>query len=610
MKKLLLVAFCSLSILTNNLNAQCVGSPDPGCMGSNGPCGSLHDGTAGQPYIDTISFWAPQQVDATVQSGGLYSWVDFLQFQIADVTGLPAGLTWTCGNGTCIYDPQPAGILANFTVCGTPIAPGNYTLHITIIGTVDILGGSSGSQYYDIPLTILPPSGGNSVFNFTPSQGCDSALVSFTPIMNFPLPQITGYNWDFGGGNVSSVTTTTPIVIDYTTTGIYPVTCTTTVYNMVLTDFHVSVGAFTWWCGDIEEATCGNGNADIIPTFTTGVTNWVGAEIDDNPDPNWGSINYVISNTSYSINLMEYDPVSANDYPAGPVTGTISGIGVYTFSLPGNYYGGFTINAVPAGQFIATDTVFIYATPPMDTIVATSTSFCPYDSVTLSVDPGYYYEWYLNDTVQVQAGTNNTYITSDAGSYTVVITDPVSGCNIATDPVTLTSLPIVPPGFPNVGINETPPGTYHSILPGGYTYQWLYFDGINYSAIPAPAGTAPDYTPTFNGMYCLIATNAAGCTDTSNCLGFHLGIENTSTPFMANVYPNPTDGLINVTVANLIEDATLNVYNMVGQRVYSVNVQGTGSVNEQHDLSFLTEGMYILELTNKQHRYTSKIIVK
>ncbi len=211
----------------------------------------------------------------------------------------------------------------------------------------------------------------------------------------------------------------------------------------------------------------------------------------------------------------------------------------------------------------------------------------------------------MNDTVLVQAGLDNTYTTSDAGSYTVTIIDPVSGCYSVTDPVNLTTAPIVPPGFMNVGITETPPGTYHSILPAGYTYLWLYYDGLTY--FPIPTATGPDYTPTINGVYCLVATNSAGCLDTSNCIGFHVGIDEMSSPFMASVYPNPTDGMINLNLSNLTEDATLLVHDMIGQTVFNANIP-LGTTNEMVDLSFLNKGMYILEIRNKQHRFTQKIL--
>ena len=606
MKKYLLSSICSLFIFCIQSYTQCAGGPDALCVGTSGPCGSLHDGTVGQAYSDTISFWAPNQVDA----GSPFGMVDFVQFQIVTITGLPAGLNWSCGNGTCIYDPQPAGILTNFNVCGTPIVPGSYTLHVHIIGTVYIpgLGNQSGDQYYDIPLNVVVASGGNPVFSFTPNQACDSASVTYTPLINFPMPQINGYYWDFGGGNVSSVTNTNPITINYNTPGTYITTCTTSVYNLILSDLTINVGGQGWWCGDVEELICGSTSPDIVPTFTTGVSNWVGPEATDQTTPTWSAINFVLTSTSYSIGMVDIDVISGNDFPAGPITGLVTGTGVYNFNNPGNFSGSFTISAVLATEFIATDTVIIYAAPPMDTIQATATSFCPYDSVTLSVDSGYYYEWFLNDTLQVQIGNDNTYTTSDAGNYSVHIIDPVSGCFAVANPIMLTAFAAVPPGFMNVGITETPPGTYHSILPAGYTYQWLYFDGINYFTLPSE--TTGNITPTVNGIYCLVATNSSGCLDTSNCLGFHIGMENINIPFMAKTYPNPSDGQINLTISNLTEDASLSIYDMIGQQVYSIKIMGTGQVQEMYDLTFLTKGIYILELRNKQNRFTQKLVIE
>src|SRR5687767_5139884 len=136
MKKSLLLFISFILIANTQTFAQCPNTPDPSCAGTNGPCGSFHDGIAGQPYSDTMTFYAPNQVDA----GSPFGMVDFVQFQLANVTGLPAGMTWSCGNGSCIYDPQPSGILTSFGICGTPLSPGTYTVNVHIIGTVDIPG--------------------------------------------------------------------------------------------------------------------------------------------------------------------------------------------------------------------------------------------------------------------------------------------------------------------------------------------------------------------------------------------------------------------------------------------------------------------------------------
>ncbi len=374
MKKLLLVFTLIFSSVFVNLYSQCSGTPDPGCVGTNGPCGILNDGYAGQPYSDTISFWAPNQVDATVQSGGLFGWVDFVDFFISNVTGLPAGLTWSCAGGGCHYNPQPAGVLASLNICGTPLVAGTYDVEVNIVGTVYLpgLGNQTGPQDYTLPLTIHVGSGGNSVYTFTPTQGCDSTEVTYTPLLNFGLPQVTSYTWEFPDTTFTT-NSTTPIVEDYNTPGIYPVTCTTTVYNLYLSSFNVNVAGQSWWCGDIEELNCSNGNADIVPTFTTGMTNWTGSEVTDNPTPSWGPLGFVLTGTSYSVSLVEMDPISADDHPAGPYTGTITGPGTYYFNYPGNFSGSFTIGLQVAAIFSATDTVIVYQSPPHDTIIATAT---------------------------------------------------------------------------------------------------------------------------------------------------------------------------------------------------------------------------------------------
>jgi hypothetical protein len=605
-KHLLFFVIIVLISISTSSYSQCAGSPNPACVNSNGPCGSFSDGVIGQFYSDTISFWAPKRVDASVQSGGLYDSLDFVEFQVLNITGLPVGITWNCNSPSCIYNPQPNGILASVNFCGTPISPGQYTVTFTIKGTVSTpIGNQSQNQVYSLPMLITQGIGSNSAFSFSPSSGCDSAIVNFSPLLNFPLPQVTEYLWNFGSGNTYNGPNPPPQ--SYDSAGIYPVTLTTNIYNLKLVSLNINVCGQGWWCGDIEEANCGNGNADLIPTFTTGSSSWNGNEATDNCNPTWSSLGHIFTTTAYSISMIENDVISQDDIPP-PYSGTINGPGTYSFNNPGNYSGSFTVELSLANQITVTDTVFIYNTPVQDTITAASFSFCPYESTTLSVDPGMLYEWFLNDTVLVQSGTNNEYTTQTAGSYIVKITDPISGCFIYTPAQTVTQSPIVPPGFPNVGINNNN-GVFTTILTGNYTWQWLYFDGINYSPIGAPEGNLPSYTPTFNGTYCLVATNAFGCLDTSNCLGFYIGLDD---PFASNkvvIYPNPTNGKFSVYIQHLEKNLDITVMNMLGEKVEQRNNIAAGEVNEMFDLSGLRSGIYLLELTSNNYRRVERIVL-
>ncbi|MBE2246399.1 MAG: T9SS type A sorting domain-containing protein [Candidatus Competibacteraceae bacterium] len=610
MKRSLLITSTLLFIhyLSYVVSAQCPGAPNPSCINTMGPCGVLNDGVVGQYYNDTISFWAPKRVDASQQSGGLFDSLDFVEFKVLNVTGLPTGITWNCHVPSCTYNPQPNGTLASINFCGTPITQGTYTVSITIKGTVSTpIGNQSQNQVYTLPLNITLGSGSNAGFSFNPSQACDSAWVSFSPLLNFPLPQVTQWAWDFGGGNTYSGQTPPPQL--FSSPGSYPVTCTTNVYNLKLTSININVCGFTWWCGDIEELNCGNGNADLVPTFSTGTNNWTGNEISDNCNPTWNGINYILTGTAFSISMVEIDVISANDIP--PVyTGSVNGPGTYSFTYPNYYNGTFQISLSLANQIIVTDTVHIYQTPAIDTIASTLSALCNYESTTLSITPGMMYEWTLNDTAVVQTGTAHTYTTSQPGSYTVRIIDPISGCSVLSPPAIVTALTNIPPGFPNVGISMNG-STITTALTGNYTYQWLYYDGIQYSTIPAPEGTQASYTPSFNGTYCLVATNSFGCYDTSNCVSFYLSTE--ENPFDANhvvVFPNPTDGIINLTMDYVNDDINIRIINITGQVVSTIQILNPkGYLNQVIDLSMLSKGMYWIELESSGFRRTEKVIL-
>lgn len=188
MKKHLLTLFALVLFHINILLAQCAGSPNIACINTMGPCGVLNDGIVGQFYSDTITFWAPNRVDASAQSGGLFDSLDFIELKILNVTGLPVGITWNCNVGNCTYNPQPSGTLASINFCGTPFSQETYTVTITVKGTVSTpIGNQSQNQAFTLPLEISLGSN-NTSFSFSPSQGCDSIWVNFSPLLNFPLP--------------------------------------------------------------------------------------------------------------------------------------------------------------------------------------------------------------------------------------------------------------------------------------------------------------------------------------------------------------------------------------------------------------------------------------
>ena len=70
-----------------------------------------------------------------------------------------------------------------------------------------------------------------------------------------------------------------------------------------------------------------------------------------------------------------------------------------------------------------------------------------------------------------------------------------------------------------------------------------------------------------------------------------------------SIYPNPANSVLNIANA---ENASIEVFNMLGQSLYS---KSNISLNEQINVSHLTEGTYFVKIANGEAVKTSKFIV-
>ena len=74
--------------------------------------------------------------------------------------------------------------------------------------------------------------------------------------------------------------------------------------------------------------------------------------------------------------------------------------------------------------------------------------------------------------------------------------------------------------------------------------------------------------------------------------------------FSARVYPNPSTGVINVSLTRSLTNGTLHIFNAIGMKVYS----GVFSGSQTTINCPLPAGVYFVELTDKDERWTQKII--
>lgn len=617
----------ALMVATLEISAQ--GNQCPGCAidpGCNNPSANfpalcpavLTNGTQGQSYAQDITFYMPYIIDAEGFTG-----LNLEEVTIVGISGVPAGLSWTTSHyPTNFYDvtSDPNTQRGCAQICGTPLLSGSYTPTVNVIVKVcniPIVGCTTLAQTFVLPLEIEAVAGGNPYFSFSPQTGCGSLTVNYDALLNLGTPQVTEYAWDFDNGNTSSLQN--PPDETYGTPGEYHPTLVTNVYDYVFNAMSVNVTG-GWWCGDVEEFSCGNGNADIKFTLTHGSATYNGAEVGNTINPSWSNLGVVLSNLTIALQFTEVDAVSASDN-GGSYAFVVPGEGTYNFTTTavtsggGGINGNFTITKQLFNSYSVTDTVLVQALPPITDIVSSSGGFsmCANSPITLSVYGGYTYEWYLNDTTAIPGATDSAYTIPDPGSYPYInnyrvkITDPVTGCATITPNVTVTVNESYPPQFGTMGATY-----FNGILSTNYAaagYQWL----LNGTAL-VPSGQVQNYTPTVNGNYSLVVTNAAGCSDTSNVIAiFNMGIEDAASmePFIS-VYPNPSNGEFTVNM-DVIESSKLQIalYDVSGKAVHAEDFGGfSGKWSKTFNLTHLSAGVYTLNVVMDQGTVRYKLIIR
>ena len=75
------------------------------------------------------------------------------------------------------------------------------------------------------------------------------------------------------------------------------------------------------------------------------------------------------------------------------------------------------------------------------------------------------------------------------------------------------------------------------------------------------------------------------------------------------VYPNPSNGVINLNIANFSGNLNIQLFDINGREVYKSNVSNF-SIEKSINISQLQSGIYILKLEGEQLSYSEKIILK
>jgi uncharacterized repeat protein (TIGR01451 family) len=194
------------------------------------------------------------------------------------------------------------------------------------------------------------------------------------------------------------------------------------------------------------------------------------------------------------------------------------------------------------------------------------------------------YAWYVDGNLVSNELLYN-FPANDVGDFSFVLNRTNPFCSVY-DTMTVEVWPIPEGTIVN--------GGQALAAPAGTSWQW-YFNGV------MTAETTQVVFPTQSGLYTVVTTNEFGCSTLSDELEYtFIGVDEL-TPSSVGVYPNPSSGLVMLSLAN--GEQGIRIYNGTGQLVYS-DRNATG--NYQLDVSNWSVGAY--RIVTNQHDATTLIV--
>jgi hypothetical protein len=404
------------------------------------------------------------------------------------------------------------------------------------------------------------------------------------------------FTWD------NSVNQSMPFTPTATTT--YTVTadngnCTATDEVMVTVNNYPTVNAGT------DEEIC-NGESIALTATGTGTFSWDNSINQAMPFTPTVTTTYTVTADNGNCTATDEVTVTVHDLPtvdAGTdveicngesVALTATGTGTFSWDNSVSQAMPFTPTVTTTytvtadnGDCTATDevTVTVHNLPTVD--AGTNQTICLGESVVLTAVGTGAFAWdnSVNQAMPFTPTVTTTYtVTADNGDC------------IATDQVTVNV-----DAVPTATVNLSGVATLNA-APAAQTYQW-----INCSTGTAISGeTSGTYTATANGSYAVVLTNSAGCSDTSSCVSVtSLGLSENDVLEGISFSPNPTSGLVVISMLESMTSGTLTVYDMQGKLVLETMTVQNGS---SFDLSHVQSGVYMIHIETANSTGMSRMV--
>ncbi|MFI5140905.1 MAG: T9SS type A sorting domain-containing protein [Bacteroidia bacterium] len=236
------------------------------------------------------------------------------------------------------------------------------------------------------------------------------------------------------------------------------------------------------------------------------------------------------------------------------------------------------------------------------TTTAPSHTICPGVPLTITVSGATTYSW--SPATGLTATTGASVAASPTATTSYTITGVKAQCPLNPATVNVVTKPI-----PSLTLTASTPtlcatgGVPATITATGTATSYTWSTAANTATISV--------TPTVTTTYTLSATNtvntcAAKATITETVV-VCTGIENYSSNANVNVYPNPSNGLVTLSLTDIKEGTVMYVTNLIGQEVVKVSIK---DVTSNFDFSYLQKGVYTLTVVSGQSKSIAKLIIQ
>lgn len=296
-------------------------------------------------------------------------------------------------------------------------------------------------------------------------------------------------------------------------------------------------------------------------------------------------------------------------FPGGAPTSSSQQNPTVTYNTPGTYDVTLQVTGGGGGTDSNTQSGYITVVSNPSGSVSSSDETCAGDcdgSVSATISGGttpYSYAW--SGGIGSGATVNNVC----SGTYNLVVTDD-NGCTVSGLSATVAAGLAAPTAnftasATTVFLSQGGTVNFTDASTGAGAWSWDFGDG------GSATQQNPSHTYTAVGTYTvtLTVTNANGCSDTFTMqinVDESDGISEAELNNAINLFPNPTDGLLSVTIdVDKADEIRVEVYNAIGELISTTNADNQRNV--QLDLSTEARGLYYVTVFVDEVRVTRKV---